>query len=223
MLRQPNADGFAQIIVLTGLAILGGIIATLQMQMIGAIHTQSALKQTVIGRIAAESATRRVFAAIVSDDDTLEQALLAETGTHQLKEAGLNVALSLEDEAGKISANRPNVELVHSYLLNLGIDKTFGESSPSSRDLRAAVSVGLIEQSINAKFEDDFSRYHSSVTVDPQKASPRVIGALQNPPRAPSSSPPSIWTLSAKLGQIGPFRAVFNITSGNKVQLLGSE
>lgn len=223
MLRQQHADGFAQIIALTGLAILGGIIAVLQIQMIGAIHAQSVLQRTVIGRIAAESATRRVFAAIESDDDTLEQALLAETGMLQLKEAGVDVSLSLENEAGKISALKPDTQLARSYLLGLGVDLAFEDNAPSSRDLRAAVGVEMIEQGIDAKFEDDFSPYHSSVNVDPQKASDRVIGAVQNSHATPNSSRPSIWTLSARSGQIGHLRAVFNITSGSEVQLLGRE
>ena len=181
MPRQLNADGFAQIIALTGLAALGGMIAALQLQTIGATRAQSALQQTVAERLAAESATRRVFAAIENDDDALEATLAHANGSLRLNEAGLEMTILLEREGGKISASNSSSELVQSYLANLGVADPSPVSTgevQSPATLRAIVTIGLLRQGVDASYDQDFSSYHLSPGVNPLFASEPVLGAI---------------------------------------------
>lgn len=181
MPRQSNAEGFAQIIALTGLAILGGMIATLQLQATGATRAQSALQQAIVGRIAAGSATRRVFSAIENDADTLEATLARGNGTLQLHEAGLDMAVSLEREGGKISAANSPSELMQGYLAGLGVvsPASAGVSEvQATAGVRAMVTIGLLQHNVDASFDQEFSRYHLSLGINPLFASDRVLDAV---------------------------------------------
>lgn len=245
MSRQSNAEGFAQIIALTGLAILGGMIATLQLQTIGATRAQSALQQTIYGRIAADSATRRVFSAIENDDDTLEATLVKGNGTLSLKEAGVDIAILLEREGGKISASNSSSELVRGYLAGLGVAGSpsvgvgvgVGEAQ-STTALRATITIGLLHQDEDASFDRDFSRYHLSPSVNPLFASERVLGAvpdLTDWAREDALRERHTGTITANsrffstdvsalslVFQSPDLRTTFVLTAGGKIEGLGS-
>lgn len=241
MLRQSNAEGFAQIIALTGMAILGGMIATLQLQTIGAIRAQSALQQTIYGRIAADSATRRIFSAIENDDDTLEATLAHANGTLQLHEAGLDMAIVLEREGGKISASNSPSELVQGYLAGLGVVGTasarVGEVPPSA-GVQAIVTIGLLQQNVDGSFDQDFSRYHLSPGINPLFASDRVLDAvpdltdwdkqsiLRERNSGAITATSSFFSTDVRaLSLVVPslsLGSTFLLTAGSKVDLIGS-
>lgn len=222
MPRQPNAEGFAQIIVLSGLAVLGGIIAAVQLQTAGAIRTQSALQQTITGRIAAESAARRVFAAIEDENDPLELTLLGEAGTLQLREAGIDVVLSLEHEGSKISTLNPGAALFQRYLVNLGVDASLPTSLAPS-ELRALVTTRLLEQGIKAAFDEDFSQYHMWPDVDTEFAPPRVLDALDHSIASGTvfqKTAATPFTIHALVDSTS-FRLTFQVTLSSAMQVLG--
>lgn len=238
--QRSNTDGFAQIIVLAGLAIVSGLVVSLQQDAIDNTRMQAALKSTLGTRIAARSAMRRIYSAIENGDDQMELPLLSKGGTLESTEAGLEVRVALEREGGKISLLPNAGALVASYLVknNLSIPEEFALEL-TERQLRNSLSLALASGPSSMDADGDFSAFHTSSGIDPASASSRVLRAVPDlsdsqiaavlaerehgqtsVTSAYFTSAVTALTVYAKMQTGGDLRSTFIVTAGGSVALL---
>lgn len=227
--RQQTA-GFAQLVVLSGLALLSAMVLALYDRSSNDLQLQAGLKQLYENRIATASAARRVFAAIEDDSDPLEMPLIGSSMTPLTFASGnQEFEISLEHEAGKISVWTSEQLVLDRYLALAAPFSALPQSAASdtqnrSTELQNAVSIKFLAARLSPTFNRDFSPFHLASTVDFRWASERVLAATGGGRDSQNTGEAAQGVLALVVGNSlkQARRYVFSVTSGGKVMLLGT-
>lgn len=186
--RASPETGFAQLMVLGGLAAVAGVLTLATTASLGTSEMAAALANRLEHEIAASSAVHRIISAIADGGDALEIGLLSATAL-DLDVGGTSVALSIEGEGGKINPVATRTEIVEGYLRDLGLStEEFASLRTEFAGLRAdrsasgevtsAVMLALLPWVAADQIDSDFSPFNDRTGIDLRYASERVLSAF---------------------------------------------
>lgn len=231
MHNQRSTAGFAQLMVLSGLAVLSALVLATYDHSLSGLRLQAGLQRLYDDQLLGTSAARRVFAAIEDDSDPLELPLVGVSpGPGTISISGEEVDLALEHEAGKLSAWKVNDMVFSRYLASLAQGQMQVRLSPhvsldTATDVRNAMTVPLIGDDVDFIFEGDFSRFHSANFIAEKWASDQALAAaaaLNWSDQAHEQTDREISTLVINVDRHSSKRYTFMITGGGQVTTLGA-
>ncbi len=183
--RSTSQAGFVQLIVVSALAVLGGLLSA---SLLGATQTSrqaAALERLVRSEVVADAGFRRLVAAIEDPSDTLENAALQEPT--KVAFAANELSLRIEANGSKIDVLVAEPQLIERYASQAGLDTPgvaglLDELGAARRDQDGAKALELVRVALTGllpgdELNHDFTRFGGS-GIDPTYASRRVLHAV---------------------------------------------
>lgn len=182
---SASESGFVQLIVVSGLAVLGGLLTVSLLAATETGRQGAALERLVRSEVAADAGFYRLVAAIEDPADALETAALQ--GQAQLVIAGDELSLGVEANGSKIDVLAADLQLIERYarqagldgrdlsalLDRLGVARETGDGPAALEAIRVAITGLLPSQELSR----DITRFGGS-GIDPTYASSRVLHAV---------------------------------------------
>lgn len=182
----PSADtGFVQVIVVSALATIGGLVTASLIATTKTNQQTAALERLVRNEAIGISGSQRLAAAIDDPADALEAQAL--WGTVATKLANIEISFRIEPEGSKIDVLAAELGLIEGYASQVGLDPRstttllgeIGKARGRSDGVTAleAVRVAMTGMLPAEGLDRDFTRF-GGAGIDPSYASSRVLHAI---------------------------------------------
>lgn len=178
-------SGFVQLIVVSALAVLGGLLTAGLLAATETGRQAAALERLVRSEVAADAGFYRLVAAIEDPADALETTALQ--GPTKFVMAGDEVSLGIEANGSKIDVLAADLQLIERYARQAGLDgggatallEKLGaareaDNGPAALEAIRVVMTGLLP---SEQLSRDITRFGSR-GIDPTYASSRVLRAV---------------------------------------------
>lgn len=196
--KFASESGFVQLLVVSALAVLGGLLTAGLLAAAETGRQAAALERLVRSEVAADAGFYRLVAAIEDPADTLETVALQ--GQTTLAMTGDELSLGIEANGSKIDVLAADLQLIERYarqaglngpqvgalLGELGVARQDGDSVRALEVVRVAM-VGLLP---GGELRRDITRF-GGPGIDPTYASSRVLHAV------PDLSPADVERIAA--------------------------